>query len=258
MKIFIKAIKEINRTLNFIMVFESILNAAIFFLVVYFLLSLVNLFPILAIIPTIIYFVMRLYTNSKIDKRKIVESKYGPLKEKLRTAADNVKKENPVVNELEEEVMYDLKQVGLSSFIQTKQVYYKIFATIILSFAIVAATTLDLYIVDLGLFISNLPEIIDNINPRKSDNVLLGEINESDDIYGKSKLAILGNQQIDIRITPVNYEVNVREEGDVEQKQFDEIFPKEIAVDQASAFEEKIPEEEQELVKSYFNKLANR
>jgi len=258
MKIFIKAIKEINRTLNFLMVFESILNATIFFLVVYFLLSLVNLFPILAIIPTIIYFVMRLYTNSKRDKRKIVESKYGPLKEKLRTAADNVKKENPVVNELEEEVMYDLKQVGLSSFIQTKQVYYKIFAIILLSFAIVLATTLDLYIVDLNLFISNIPEYLDDINPRKLDNVLLGEINESDDIYGDSKLAILGNQQIDIRIKPVNYEVNVREEGDVEQKQFDEIFPKEIAVDQASAFEEKIPEEEQELVKSYFNKLANR
>ena len=258
MKIFIKAIKEINRTLNFLMVFESILNAAIFFLVVYFLLSLVNLFPILAIIPTIIYFIIRLYANSKSDKRKIVESKYVPLKEKLRTAADNVKKENPVVNELEEEVMYDLKHVGLSSFIQTKRITYKIFATILLSFAIVSAVTLDLYIVDLNLFLSNIPEYLDDINPRRSDNVLLGEINESDDIYGKSKLAILGNQQIDIRIKPANYEVNVREEGDVEQKQFDSIFPKEVAVDQASAFEEKIPEEEQELVKSYFNKLANR
>jgi len=258
MKIFIKAIKEINRTLNFLMVFDTILNAAIFFLVVYFLLSLVNLFPILAIIPTIIYFVMRLYRNSKIDKRKIVESKYWPLKEKLRTAADNIEKENPVVNELEEEVMYDLKQVRLSSFIQTKQVYYKIFATILLSFAIVLATTLDLYIVDLNLFLSNIPEFLDDINPRRSDNILLGDINESDDIYGDSKLAILGNQEIDIRIKPANYEVNVREEGDVEQKQFDEIFPREVDVDQASAFEEKIPEEEQELVKSYFNKLANR
>ena len=93
---------------------------------------------------------------------------------------------------------------------------------------------------------------------RKSDNTLLGEINESEDIYGDSKLAILGNEQIDIKISPVNYEVNVREEGDVEQKQFDEIFPREIAVEQASAFEERIPEEQQELVKNYFNKLANR
>ena len=200
MKNFIKVIKEINRTLNFFMVFESILNATIFFLVVYFLLSLVNLFPISALIPAIIYFVMRLYANSKRDKRKIVESKYEPLKEKLRTAADNINKENPVVNELEEEVVADLKNVGLSSFIQTKDVYYKIFAVILLSFAIVFATTLNLYIVDLNDFLSNIPEFLDNIDPRKSDNILLGEINESEDIYGDSKLAILGNQEIDIKM----------------------------------------------------------
>ena len=258
MKNFIKVVKEINQTLNFLIIFESILNAAIFFLVVYFLLSLVNLFPILAIIPAVIYFAMRLYKHSKADKRKIVESKYEPLKEKLRTAADNVKEENPVVNELEEEVIHDLKHVGLSSFIKTKRISYKIFSTILLSFAIVLATTLNLYIVDLNKFLSNIPDILDNLGSRRADNILLGEINESEDIYGESKLAVLGSKEIDIRIKPVNYEVNVREEGDVEQKQFDEIFPREVNIEQASAFEEKIPEEQQELVKNYFDKLAGR
>jgi len=258
MKNFIKVIREINKTLNFFMVFESILNTTIFFLAVYFLLSLVNLFPILAIIPAIIYFVIKLRVSSKSDKRKIVESKYIPLKEKLRTAADNVNKENPVVDELEEEVVNDLKNVGLSSFIQTKRVSYKIFSTILLSFAIVFATTLNLYIVDFSQFLSNVPEFLVNIDPRRADNTLLGDINESEDIYGESKLAILGNEEIDIKIRPVNYEVNVREEGDFEQKQFDEIFPREVNVERASAFDEKIPEEEQELVKKYFNKLAGR
>ena len=240
------------------MAFETILNATIFFLVVYFLLSLVNLFPISALIPAIIYFAMKSHANSKRDKRKIVESKYGPLREKLRTAADNIREENPVVNELEEEVVTDLKNVGISSFIQTKQVSYKIFSVILLSFAIVFATTSDLYIVDLTKFLSNVPGMLENLNLRRADNTLLGEINESEDIYGESKLAILGNQEINIKIKPVNYEVNVREEGDVEQRQFDEIFPREVAVEQSSAFEERIPEEEQELVKNYFNKLANR
>ena len=257
MKNFIKVIKEINKTLNFLFIFETTLNAVIFFLVVYFLLSLVNLFPITALIPAIIYFAMRLYANSKMDKRKIVESKYEPLKEKLRTAADNVNEENPVVNELEEEVITDLKHVGLSSFIQTKPVSYKIFITILLSFAIVFATQQNLYIVDLTKLLSDFPGILDNFYlGNRADNIPLGEINESNDIYGDSKLAVLGEKQIDIKIKPVNYEVNVREEGDVEQKQFDEIFPREVAVEQASAFEEKIPEEQQELVKKYFDKLA--
>ena len=256
MKNFIKVIKEINKTLNFFIIFESILNAVIFFLAVYFLLSLVNLYPILAIIPAAIYFAMRMRVRSKMDKRRIVESKYEPLKEKLRTAADNIREENPVVDELEEEVVHDLKHVGLSSFIQTKSVSYKIFTAIFLSFAIVLATTLNLYIVDLNMFLSNVPDMLGNLDPRRGANIPLGEINESQDIYGESKLAVLGNEEIDIKIKPVNYEVNVREEGDVEQKQFDEIFPKEIAVEQASAFDERIPEEQQELVKKYFDKLA--
>ena len=257
MKNFIKAVKEINRTLNFITVFDILLNSAIFFLVVYFLLSLVNLFPMFAIVPVAVYFVLRLVVKSRRDKRKMVESKYEPLKEKLRTAVDNIREENPVVNELEDDVMHDLKHVGLSSFIQTKQVMLKIFSVIILSFAIVFATEMGFYIVDLNEFLSNVPDFLDGIS-RRADNVMLGEINESQGIYGKSKLAVLGNEEIDIRIKPTNYEVNVREEGDVEQKQFDEIFPREVAVEQASAFEEKIPEEQQELVKSYFNKLAGK
>ena len=255
MKLFINAIKEINRTLEFLIIFESILNAAIFFLAVYFLLSLVNLYPILAIIPTLVYVGIKVYVNSKSDKRLIVESKYAPLKEKLRTAADNINKDNPVVNELEEEVISYLKNVGLSSFIQAKGVSYKIFAAIALSFIIVLSTTLNLYIVDLNKFLSNLPDVLDNIGSKRSANSVLGETNESEDIYGESKLAVLGDKPIDIRIKPVNYEVNVREEGDVQKKQFDEIFPKDVNVEQASALEEKIPEEQQELVKNYFNNV---
>lgn len=257
MKNFVKAIREIDRTLNFLIFFESMLNTAIFFLVVYFLLSLVNLYPILAIIPAGIYFLMRMYVNLKTDKRLAVEEKYEPLKEKLRTAADNLDKDNPVVNELQEDVIHDLKHVGLSSFIQTKSLSYKILASILLSFAIVFATTFNLYIVDLNKFLGNVPDMLENINPlaKRSSNVL-GEVNESEDIYGDSKLAVLGEKQIDIKIKPVNYEVNVRESGDAEQKQFDEIFPNEVFIEQSSALEERIPEEEQDLVKSYFNKLA--
>ena len=258
MKNFINVIKEIDRTLNMVFVFSSILNAAIFFLSVYLLLSIVNLYPILALIPAAVYFALRLDSRSKMDKRNIVESKYEPLKEKLRTAADNIKEDNPVINELEEEVVHDLKNVGLSSFIQTKEVSYKLFATIALSFVIVLTTTTNLYIIDLNEFLSTtIPEYLKGI-PKLADGALFGEINESEDIYGESQLAVLGNEQIDIRISPVNYEVNVREEGDVEQKQFNEIFPSDVDVEQASAFEENIPEEQQELVKKYFDKLAGR
>jgi|SRR3989338_963374 len=255
MKIFINAIREINKTLNFLIIFETTLNTAVFFLVVYLLLSLINLYPILALIPALVYFSARMYVNFKRDKRIIVENRYEPLKEKLRTAADNIKEENPVVNELQEEVISDLKHVGLSSFISTKKISYKIMTTILLSFAIVLATTLNLYIVDLNQFIKGIPDAMSKLTNRAS-NTPIGEVNESSDIYGDSKLAILGNEEIDIKIKPLNYEVNVREDGEAEQKQFDEIFPSQVEIEQSSIFEENIPQEQQELVKNYFNKLT--
>ncbi|HLD03023.1 MAG TPA: hypothetical protein VJC07_04975, partial [Candidatus Nanoarchaeia archaeon] len=190
------------------------------------------------------------------DKRMAVESKYLPLKEKLRTAADNMDKDNPVVNELQDEVLAELKNVSLSSFISTKHISYKILATAVLSFAIVLATTFNLYIVDISKFLGNIPEYIDQVGLKRM-NIPLGDVNESSDIYGEGSLAMLGNEQIDIRIKPANYEVNVREEGDSEKKQFDEMFPSDVGVEQSSASEENIPEEQQELVKNYFNKLTS-
>ena len=146
----------------------------------------------------------------------------------------------------------------MSSRRKSKDISNKLFATIALSFTIVLVTTMNLYIIDLNEFLSTtIPEYLKGI-PKLADGSLLGEINESNDIYGDSQLAVLGNEQIDIRISPVNYEVSVREEGDVEQKQFDEIFPSDVDVEQASSFEENIPEEQQELVKKYFDKLAGR
>jgi len=256
MKNFIKVIKEINRTLNFLIFFESLLNSVVFFLIVYFLLSLVNLYPISAIIPAIVYFISRMYFNMRIDKNKSVESKYEPLKEKLRTAVDNYTEDNPVVNELQEDVVNDLKKVGLSSFINAKQVSFKILSVVFLSFIILFATASNLYIVDLNKFLSGIPDAIKQANAKKASSSQLGEINESDDIYGKSKLAVLGDNKIDIKIMPVSFEVSVSEEGDAERKQFDEIFPSEAGIEQSSSYEEDIPEEQQELVKSYFNKLA--
>ncbi len=260
MKDFIKVIKEINRTIDFFMFFESFLNAAIFFLAVYFLLSLVNLYPISALIPALIYLILRLYVHSRDDKRKIVESKYEPLREKLRTAADNVNEDNPVVNELEEEVVRDLKNVGLSSFVQTRKISYKIFISMVLSIAIVLATTMNLYVADLSNFLSGIPELMGSLNPGKIAGNVNADINESSDIYGKSSLALLGDKPVDIKIKPVNYEVNVREEGDAEKKQFDEMFPNDVEIEQASSSEEdkRRPEEQQEIVKKYFDKLANR
>ncbi len=256
MQNFKKVIREINRSIGFLLFFDTLLSTIAFFLIVYLLLSMINLYPLSAAIPAAVFFIARIMIQSRIDKKRMVEKEYIPLREKLRTAADSMNEvANPVVEELQEEVLFDLKNVSLSSFFDTKKVALRIFFIMMLSFAIVFTTTFNFYIVDVNKLIASVPDLVHKGGANKLTKPI-GEINETDDIYGDSKLAVLGEEQIDIRIQPVNFEVSVRDEGDMEQKNFDERFPSDANVEQASAYEEYIPEEEQELVKNYFNELS--
>jgi hypothetical protein len=82
------------------------------------------------------------------------------------------------------------------------------------------------------------------------------KLNTSGDIYGKEDVARLGDKELNIRIKPVDFKINVREEGESQQQKFETTFPKELAVKETIAYEENIPQEQQELVKNYFKKLA--
>jgi len=254
MKNFIDLIKEINRTLNEIILFETLVHTILLFLVVYLVLSVFNLYPISALVPAVVYFFIAGNVRMRKNKAKIVEGKYEPLREKLRTAADNIYLENPVVDELQNEVIREVKNVGVAEFLQTRNVSYKVFASIILSFIIVFTSSFNVHLIDLKTLFGALPEAIEN-SIRRSPNAFV-EVNTTEDIYGESSLAVLGNKELDIKIQPVNFEVSIKEEGEADQKQFDEIFPKDVEVKGATAFEENVPQEQQELVKSYFKKLA--
>ena len=255
MKNFANLINEVNRTLNEIFLFETLIHTILLFLVVYLFLSLFNLYPISALVPAAIYFVLSAYSKFRKNKIRIVEGKYSPLNEKLRTAADNINLENPVVDELQSEIMQDIKNVGIAEFLQTKNISYKVFASIILSFIIVFTSTFNIQLVDLKNLFGFLPEVIEKLPIRRGANVFV-EVNTTEDIYGESSLAVLGNRELDIKIQPVNFEVSVKDTGDIEQKQFDEIFPKDVEIKGATALEENVPQEQQELVKSYLKKLA--
>ena len=144
MKQFSSVVKEINRTLTELILFENIVNTTLVFLVFYLVLSVLDFHPLLALLPALGYLGFYSYMSLKASKPMIVESKYAPLKEKLRTATDNIGRENPVVEELEYEVTSEMKNVGLSMFINPRTLSYKIFAVMLLSFLIIFASTLNL------------------------------------------------------------------------------------------------------------------
>ncbi|MBI3034828.1 hypothetical protein HYY71_00760 [Candidatus Woesearchaeota archaeon] len=252
MKPFSSVVREINRTLNELILFENIVNTTLVFLVFYLVLSILDFPPLYALMPALLYLGFYSYMSFKSYKPLIVEGKYAPLREKLRTAADNVGMSNPIVEELEYEVTTEMKNVGLSMFINPRTLSYKIFAVMLLSFMIIFATTLNLKLLEFAK--QKVPDIFDK--PKGVGNFVATKLETSDDIYGKEDVAKLGDKELNIRIKPVDFKVNVKETGNVEQHKFDTTFPKDLAVKETLAYEENIPQEQQELVKNYFKKLA--
>ena len=250
MKQFSSVIKEINRTLNELILFENIVNTTIVFLLFYLILSVLDFHPLYALIPALMYLGFYSYIRFKSYKPLIVESKYAPLKEKLRTAADNVELDNPIAEELEYEVTSEMKNVGLSMFINPKILSYKIFGVMLLSFLIIFATTLNLKLLEFAK--EKVPDIFDTKGLKGVGNFVATKLNTSDDIYGKENVAKLGDKELNIRIKPVDFKVNVKEEGDTQRQNFETTFPQEMIVKETVAYEENIPQEQQELVKNYF------
>lgn len=254
MKHFPNVVKEINRTLTHLILFENIVNTTLVFLVFYLVLSVLDFHPLYALIPSLIYLGFFSYITLRASKSLLVESKYAPLREKLRTAADNLGLENPIVEELEYEVTSGMKNVGLSMFINPRTLSYKIFAVMLLSFLIIFATTLNLKLIELARH--SVPSIFDTRSMKGVGNLATVALNTSQDIYGKGNVAKLGDNELNIRLQPVNFKVNVKEEGAAQQQKFETVFPNAITVKETAAYEENIPQEQQQLVKNYFQKLA--
>ena len=252
MKTFNDVLKEINWTLTQIALFENVVNATIIFLISYLILSFFSIHFLFSIIPAAAYFIIYIYLTLKSSKPDIVESKYAPLREKLRTAADNVKYDNPIIDELEYEVTSEMKNVGLSLFINPKTLSYKMFAAMLLSFLIIFSSTLNVKFE--GLSTKKIPDIFQKT--KGAGNFIATKLETSNDIYGNENVAKLGNNELSIKIRPVDFRVSVKEEGSFEKKEFETIFPKDVVVKESAAFEENIAKEDQELVKNYFKKLT--
>ncbi len=256
MKDFKKTLREVNYYLDSIFLFEAILSSVVVFLVFYLVLTFFDYHPLYSAVPAGIFLVVKIYVRFSADKLRIVESKYSELNEMLRTARDNISVENDIVNELQKDVVSKMNHVRLSSFLNSKKFSYRIFASIFFSFLIILISIFGINIKVLQPVMENLPMFFGNkTGLRLSD--LDEPLNKSDDIYGKDSVATLGDSQVNIKIKPSTFDVNVREEGSGEVKEFYESFPSEIYVEKTGAYEESIPQEQQELVKNYFKKLSN-
>ncbi len=255
MQDFGRAMREVKRTLNQIFFFEVLLSSLLVFLGIYLLLLLLNLSAALAFFPAGVYFFVAAYLRFSTNKARVVEGKHSALREKLRTAADYMGRENPMVEELEGDVLREMRNVGISQFVNARGISYKILIITLLSFGIIFSSTLDIHFIDLkelGIFWGN----DDRQKSKGAGDFDAVKLKSDEDIYGEDDVAQLGSNELDIRIMPVDFKVSVKEEGDLEVGNFNDIFPKDAYLKEGEELREDIAKEDQEIVKNYFKGLA--
>ena len=264
MRQFIDVVREIRGTLATIIIFFILLDSIIVFLIVFLVLSILDLYPLTAIIPAVFYMIMSFYRETKLNKIRIVEKYYPELNEKLRTAADYASVDNEVVNELHRDVIDELKKVSASSFFNRKETITKIASVVLICFVIIFITTLNL---NLGAYKTKL---FDKIKDKMSEleggsdsngvlGVPLGGTGGNQDIYGQRSIAFLGEDEIEVQLKPSSYEFIIRDSGEVEeQEEFMSDLPPDITAVESRNYRESIPDEKdkQQLIKNYFKKLA--
>jgi len=260
MKGFKEILKEVNIIVEEVLAFDIILTSVIIFLAFYLGLMLISINPWYALFPTLAYLIFLLYKDLNTNKYKMVEGKYAPLYEKLRTSADNVDRENEVVYELQDDVVKDLKNVPVSSFVKIKRVSAKILGSIILCLLILFASIYNIRFGDFNFALDKLKEIIYTEGTGEGNQsgyeLVAGKGGKEGDIYGEESVAKIGNQQLQIKIKQATLEIASAQIYEAPEKQFEETFPDEIFATASGGYEEKISIEDQKLVKEYFKELS--
>lgn len=262
MRAFVRVAAELRHSLGKVIFFPGLLNAFLILLTGMLILSVIDFYPILAVIPFIWYLIFRLPKRNRINRIRLVEKKYPELDEKLRTAVDHASEDGIVLDELHQEVTTDLQNVHTATFFPRGETTYKTVLCILLCFAILLFASLNLPIDEFKQKLRDQAEdVINTIGAGGSTEFLAktaGAGKGNPDIYGERSLAQLGNKQLEVEIRPATFDLALRNVRDAEDKPFDakEQFPTDIGLSSASTYEENIPKEQQEIVKKYFKQLS--
>ncbi len=265
MKYFIRVIQEIRSVLNALVIFETVLNTLLIFLLFFALFTLLGINVLYAIVPSILYLIIVIHRKLKVNKLLVVEHKYPLLKEKLRTAADNLGIENPVVNELHDEIVSELKNVEATSFVNMFYVSYKILLALLLGSGIVVAAqyqvSLDYQKLIFENPLVNYIKTTQEANRAVQGGFKIEGFGREEELFGDiTPIIKKGDSTLEVIIDASEYPLDLK---DIKEREEDiDTFPSEICYqtqagcEAAESFNENIPKENTDLIKKYFKNLA--
>ncbi|MEK6837275.1 MAG: hypothetical protein AABX69_01370, partial [Nanoarchaeota archaeon] len=161
-------------------------------------------------------------------------------------------------------VLQGLRKVEESSFLSERRIYVKSVAAVALCFVILLLSP-----VSLGFFKANLADLFspDNSKQLQSGNFKVGKEKQKGelpiaiqsskkDIYGQPSVAKLGSEELRVILKPAGTELSTSNVKPPEELQFTEHYPEEVVSVAAESMEERIPKEQQELVRRYFRNVV--
>lgn len=256
MRAIARALVEIKKLLFFITMFTNFIDSVIVFLVFYFLFILFKIPGYYGVVPALIYFFF--FGKKKIRgiSYKYVESRVPGLKERLRTAADNLHKENELVSSLNKDVLAEMKHVRTAAFLNGGSLTLKMFTISVLSIMVIVFSASNFAIVGWKDAVRAVNAAFDEENIYQN----LTEIERLDegleDIFGKESVAELGLEELDLKLDTAASGVNINKVKDTEEKEFTSQFPEEIYATSDASFNERISKENQEIVKNYYEQIT--
>ncbi len=252
------ALTELRRAILLSKMFNSLIDILLVFLISYLICILISLPWYYSTIPVIIYAIFFLRKRITSLKYQEVEQRVPILKEKLRTAADNVHKDNIIVRQLQAEVLSEMKLIRTSMFLQPFTNTLKMGAIGIFAFGIVLIGALGVELFDVNLF-------LDDIQGRfNGDGVFVKDLNitfrEGDeDIYGEESIVDYGSGELDLGLDTAEGNLDLSREKEAQRLNFQGRYPSEEdlkAISDSAYVEKKLAKDDEEIVKRYFSQIT--
>jgi len=249
------AIKGLRRRLVATKFVDCFLNSLLISIFLIGVLLLFNLKFIYALVVGLLFLIVGFYRSLKKSSLKEIERKIPGLRWRLRTAADNISKNNEVVESLHKDVCARIGYVSLFDLFSGKKTILRVVFFVVLFLGV-------FYINDAGI---NFVDIAEGVGSGSASGFSKisgmfsfddsGEEGEKD-IYGDEKDIGFGKKKIDIGLNAEENIVNLDELKNAEGKDFKgKDFTGKIDSGQDSSYDEDIDSKDKEIVEKFYNKL---
>ncbi len=200
----------------------------------------------------------------------LIEEKYPSLRERLRTAYDNRKEHNLLVDELMDSVMTAASKVEPSAFLERRKMKIGL-VLLILSISSFSYVTMENYRSevtpdDISDLVDSLPLTPDKENTTSPDEIFPMDENGDEDsdqaggdeeLMGEPTVVVVEGEEVDLSLPPGSG-IGFSDSGDEDEKppEFESSSAYEVGQMSSPAFDEQLPEGYENIIKEYFEEMA--